>query len=154
MRVVFAFCLLVAVPIAATADSPMDFSGEWVLATGDQATNGNSADTSQHHGGDHSGGGGHGMGGGGGGGGMGGGGGGMGGGHGGMGGGGRHHSNASAPGTAASGGAAAGAADPRVSAHALTIRQSEVVFDIAADGKRTATASTIGTTTAPPTVAP
>jgi len=60
-----------------------------------------------------------------------------GGGHAGMGGGGHHHSNASAPGAAASG-AAAAVADPRVSAHALTIRQSEVVFDIAADGKRTA----------------
>ena len=60
----------------------------------------------------------------------------MGGGHGGMGGGGHRHPNASAQGTVASGGAAG--ADPRVSAHALTIRQSEVVFDIAADGKRTA----------------
>ena len=61
----------------------------------------------------------------------------MGGGHGGMGGGGHHHSNGSAPG-AAGGGAIAAVADPRLSAHALTIRQSEVVFDVAADGKRTA----------------
>ena len=55
-----------------------------------------------------------------------------------MGGGGHHHSNGSgsAPGAAASGAVAVG--DPRVSAHALTIRQSEVVFDVAADGKRTA----------------
>jgi hypothetical protein len=135
MHVVLSFCLLAVLPVAAAADTPMDFSGDWVLANADSATNGNSQESSQHHGGDHSGGGGHGMGGGGGG--MGGGGGGMGGGHGGMGGGGHHHSNASAPGTAAGGGAAA-VADPRVSAHALTIRQSEVVFDIAADGKRTA----------------
>ena len=59
----------------------------------------------------------------------------MGGGHGGMAGG-RHHSNGSAP--AASGGAVAAVGDARVSAHALTIRQSDVVFDVAADGKRTA----------------
>ena len=72
------------------------------------------------------------------GGGMGGGGGGMGGGHGGMGGGGRHHSANSASDATAGGGTAGGVADPRASAHALTIRQSEVVFDIAADGKRTA----------------
>ena len=136
MRVVLSFCLVVALPMAAAADTPLDFSGEWVAATADQAANGNSPDTSRHHGGDRSGGAGHGMGGGGGG--MGGsGGGGMGGGHGGMGGG-HHHSNGSAPGAAASGGAVAAVGDPRVSAHALTIRQSEVVFDIAADGKRTA----------------
>jgi len=140
MRVVLSFCLLVAVPAAASADTPADFSGEWVLAAVDQSTGGNSGDTSQQHGGGHSGGGGHGIGGAGavGGGGMGGGsgGGGMGGGHGGMGGG-HHHSNGSAPGAAASGGAVA-VGDPRVSAHALKIRQSEVVFDVAADGKRTA----------------
>ena len=69
-----------------------------------------------------------------GGGGMGGGGGGMGGGHGG----GHRHSGADAPATSASAGAATVDGDPRLSAHALTIRQSEVVFDIAADGKRTA----------------
>jgi len=62
----------------------------------------------------------------------------MGGGHGGMGGGGHHHSNSSAPGTAATGGGAAAVGDSRASARALTIRQSEVVFDVAADGKRTA----------------
>jgi len=57
-----------------------------------------------------------------------------------MGGGGHHHSNGSAPGAAGGGAIAAVAAvaDPRLSAHALTIRQSEVVFDVAADGKRTA----------------
>jgi hypothetical protein len=55
-----------------------------------------------------------------------------------MGGAGHHHANGSAPGTAGSGGAVAGVGDPRLGAHALTIRQSEVVFDIAADGKRTA----------------
>jgi hypothetical protein len=52
-------------------------------------------------------------------------------------GGGHHHSNGSAPSAAAGGGAAA-VGDARASAHALTIRQSEVVFDVAADGKRTA----------------
>ena len=131
MRVVLSFCLLAALPLAAVADTPMDFSGEWVATNADPATNGSSSDSSQHHGGDRSGGAGGGRG-------MGGGGGGMGGGHGGMGGGGHHHSNGSgpAPGAAASGAVAVG--DPRVSAHALTIRQSEVVFDVAADGKRTA----------------
>ena len=141
MRVVLSFCLLAALPLPAAADAPVDFSGEWVVAGADQAANGNSADGSQQHGGSHSGGGGgHRMGGGGmGGGGMGGsggGGGGMGGGHGGMGGG-HHHSNGSAPGAGTNGGAVA-VGDPRVGAHALTIRQSEVVFDVAADGKRTA----------------
>ena len=139
-RVFFAFCLLGGVPVAAMADEPQEFSGEWVIARADQARNGNSADPSQHHGGDHSGagGGGHGMGGGGiGGSGMGGGGG-MSGARGGMGGGGRHHSNGSAPGMSASAGAVAAVGDPRVNAHALTIRQSDVVFDVAADGKRTA----------------
>ena len=137
MRVVLSFCLLAALPLPAAADAPVDFSGEWVVAGADQAANGNSADGGQQHGGSHSGGGGgHGMGGGGMGG-SGGGGGGMGGGHGGMGGG-HHHSNGSAPGAAANGGAAAAIGDPRLSAHALTIRQSEVVFDVAADGKRTA----------------
>jgi hypothetical protein len=135
MRVVLSFCLLAALPLAAAADTPVDFSGEWVVSGADQAANGNAADASQQHGGGRSGGGGHG----GGGGGMGGGGGGggMGGGHAGMGGG-HHHSNGSVPGAAANGAAGAAVGDPRVGAHALTIRQSEVVFDVAADGKRTA----------------
>jgi hypothetical protein len=138
MRVVLSFCLLAALPAAAAADTPVDFSGEWVVASADQAANGNSADGSQQHGGHSGGGGGHGGGGMGGGGmGGGGGGGGMGGGHGGMGGG-HRHSNGTAPGAGASGGAVAAVGDPRMSAHALTIRQSEVVFDVAADGKRTA----------------
>lgn len=135
-RVFFAFCLLGAVPLAVMADTPVDFSGEWVAANADQPSNGNSAGASQHHGNGRSGAGGGGHGTGGGGGGMGGGAG-MSGARGGMGGGGRHHSNGSAD-TSASGGAVAAAGDPRVAAHALTIRQSEVVFDIAADGKRTA----------------
>ena len=139
MRVVLSLCLLVAVPAVASAETPADFSGEWVLAGADQATGGNAADAGQQHGGGRSGGGGgHGMGGAGsmGAGGMGGGGGGggMGGGHGGMGGG-HHHTNGTA---GAAGGAGAAIGDPRINAHALTIRQSEVVFDIAANGKRTA----------------
>src|SRR5512141_3253053 len=96
-RVLVAFCLLGGVPVAAMADEPMDFSGEWVIARADPATNGGS---SEHHGGDRSGagGGGHGMGGGQGGGS------GTSGARGGMGGGGRHHSNGSAPDTSASAG--------------------------------------------------
>jgi len=50
-------------------------------------------------------------------------------------GGGHHHTNGTA---GAAGGAGAAIGDPRINAHALTIRQSEVVFDIAADGKRVA----------------
>jgi hypothetical protein len=63
---------------------------------------------------------------------MGGGGHGMGGGHGGMGGGGRHHGDGFAD--SAPAGATVATIDPRGSASALTIRQSEVVFDVAADG--------------------
>lgn len=122
-----------ALPATGRADTPADFSGEWVVAGGEQASNANPAGSGPHH----SGGGGHGMGGGMGAGGMGGGGGGMGGGHG-MGGGGRHHSNSNGAAAETSGGGASAASDPRLSAHALTIRQSDVVFDIAADGKRTA----------------
>jgi len=135
MRVVLSFCLLAALPLAAVADTPMDFSGEWVAANADQAADGNSADARPRHGGDRAGGGGggHGTGGGGS---MGGGG--MGGGHGGMGGGGHHHSNGSGSAPGAAAGGAVAVSDPRVSAHALTIRQSEVAFDVAADGKRTA----------------
>jgi hypothetical protein len=59
----------------------------------------------------------------------------MGGGHGG---GGRHRSDSSAQDTSGSHGAVAAVGDPRASAHALTIRQSEVVFDVATDGNRTA----------------
>lgn len=118
-------------PAIGLADTPVDFSGEWVVAGGEQASHANPAGSGPHHGGDRSGGGGHGMGGG-----MGGGG--MGGGHG-MGGGGRHHSTSNGAVADASGsGASAVVGDPRLSAHALTIRQSDVVFDIAADGKRAA----------------
>jgi hypothetical protein len=134
MRVFFAFCLMGPVPVAATPDAPVDFSGEWVSASADPATNGNSADASQHRNPDQSGagGGGHGIGAGRGmGGGMGAGAG-MGGGHGG----GYRRSNGSAS-DRSSGASAAAITDPRVGAHALTIRQSEVVFDVAADGRRT-----------------
>jgi len=116
-----------AVPLASLADTAQDFSGEWIAATKDQqaqgAQGGNSdAPSGSHHGG-------HGMGGGGG---MAGGG--MGGGHGG-GGGGRHHSGSSSgDSSGATASAAAVQGVPRIAAQALTIRQSDVVFDVAADG--------------------
>ena len=52
---------------------------------------------------------------------------------GGMGGGGRHHSDSSSADSSRGAGSAV-AGVPRGSAQALTIRQSDVVFDIAADG--------------------
>jgi hypothetical protein len=120
----------------ALADLPQDFSGDWVVAAKDQkapaGTNPSGGTGSQHgsHGGAMGGGSGGGSGGG-----MGGGGHSMGGGgHGGMGGG-RHHGDSSAGGGTHGGSASAGAAgDPRGAAQALTIRQSDVVFDVAADG--------------------
>lgn len=109
------------------ADSPTDFSGEWVADNPktDNADTAAKPDSSQGR---------QGMGGGSHGGGMGGGG--MGG-HGGMGGG--HHGHG-AP--YSNGGTTATVAmpgnDPRLRAHTLIIRQSDTVFDIAADGQRTA----------------
>jgi hypothetical protein len=107
-----------AVPLASLADTAQDFSGEWIAATKDKQAQGapeggnSTSPSGSHHGG-------HGMGGGGmGGGGMG-------------GGGGRHHSGDSSGATAS---AAAVQGVPRIAAQALTIRQSDVVFDIAADG--------------------
>jgi hypothetical protein len=121
-----------AVPLASLADTAQDFSGEWIAATKDQQAQGTQGGDSATPSGSHHGS--HGMGSGGmGGGGMGAGGG-MGGGHGG-GGGGRHHSGGSSgdsSGATASATAVQGV--PRIAAQALTIRQSDVVFDIAADG--------------------
>ncbi|HEY2394720.1 MAG TPA: hypothetical protein VGH81_01895 [Rudaea sp.] len=119
--------MALALPLAGRAETPQDFSGEWVAATKDQQRppadgSTNASPSGTHHGGRGMGGGGMG---------------GMGGGHGGGMGGGRHHSGGAAPdgsGTAT----ASLQGDPRVRAQALTIRQSDVVFDVAADGgKRT-----------------
>jgi hypothetical protein len=121
---------VLALPLAGRAETPQDFSGDWSVATKDQQSQASNGQTppGSHHGG-------HGMGSGGmgGGGGMGG----MGGGHGGMGAG-RHHSGGASPDASGSTAQAAPQGDPRIGAQALTIRQSDVVFDIAADGgKRT-----------------
>ena len=107
------------------ADSPPDFSGQWVAdeAKTDNADTPAKPDSSQNRsgmpGGSHGGGlggGGHGMGGGG------------------------HHGGRGMP--SASGGASLTVGisgnDPRLRAHTLIIRQSDTVFDIAADGQRTA----------------
>lgn len=111
---------LLLIPFAAGAETPQDFSGEWVLATSPRGANGAAATASTDN--DRAGGMGHGRGGRGG---VGGRGGGM--------GGDRHHRGNPGTGTAPS------AADvvPRWRAQALTIRQSDVVFDIAAGGQRT-----------------
>ena len=100
---------------AAFADSPLDFSGEWVL-NGDAGASGDKPAASDAHPGARGmgGHGGHGMGG---------------GGHG------RHAQDGA---SAASTTAADAPLDPRLHAHTLIIRQSEVVFDIAADGQRSA----------------
>jgi hypothetical protein len=106
------------------ADTPQDFSGEWIVANKEQqarSADGKGVNPGSRHGGNMSGAGHAG--------GMGG----MGGGHGGMGGG-RHRPTGAAADSSANGVAAGGPGDPRVRAQALTIRQSEVVFDIAADG--------------------
>lgn len=119
--------LMLALPVASRADAPQDFSGSWVVAGNDQKAqdgSGSSPPAGSHHGG-HGGG----MGGGGGIGGMGG------GGHGMGGGGGRRHSGGSSPDGATQGtGAGIATVVPRTTAQALTIRQSEVVLDVAADG--------------------
>ncbi|MGH8090131.1 MAG: hypothetical protein ACREO6_01615 [Rudaea sp.] len=118
---------------SAVADTPPDFSGDWVAGDGLSADSGAATQDSAPapHSGRH----GHGMGhsgGGMGGSGM------HGGGMGGMGGGGMHggrgHRDATS-GDAPAGNAKANA-NPRRDAHMLVIRQSEVVFDIDADGQR------------------
>jgi hypothetical protein len=123
------FACVVLLPLSAFADTPADFSGEWVVSGGDQPkTDSTSAADSKPRGGS-SGMGGHG------------------GGHGGMGGGGMgggmsgghrgRHTQAADSG-AAGANVAASSVDPRLDAQALIIRQSDVVFDIAADGRRMA----------------
>lgn len=130
---VWIFCCAALLPLPGLADTPADFSGEWVLSNG-QAVDKAAPTATQQPGantgsGGHGGHGGMGGGGGGGGGGMGG---------GGMGGSGHHgrHSQDAAGGNAGTNATASG--NPRLHANALIIRQSEVVFDIAANGQRMA----------------
>ena len=109
------------------ADSPTDFSGQWVADNpkpDDADTPAKPGDSSQSRSGMPGGGHGGGMGG---------------GGHGGMGGGGHHggHGGQSANGSPSTTMTMSGN-DPRLHAHTLIIRQSDTVFDIAADGQRTA----------------
>jgi hypothetical protein len=120
MRSQFWFTLGLALfPLAGLAESPADFSGEWVLIGNSSKDSDHSSTPSPQHPSGHSGMGGH-------------------GGHGGGGGGGGHHgqSGQSAPSNAEPVGAPS--MSLRVDAHELIIRQSDVVFDIAANGKRTA----------------
>jgi len=124
-RAQFFFVLALSATQCGWAESAQDFSGDWVAlgADKDRSTAGSDAAASPSRRGGHGTGGG-----------------GIGGGHGGsMGGGHRHAPDAAAD--APSGGASptAFATPVRSSARALTIRQSDVVFDIAAEGgKRTA----------------
>lgn len=126
------FCSAAVLPIAGLADTPVDFSGEWVVSkpsTTDQSAPADTQTPNAHSGGGHGGHGG-GMGGGGGGGSGMGGGGGMGGGHHGR------HGHDTTGGEASTTAAVSG--NPRLHANALIIRQSEVVFDVAANGQRMA----------------
>jgi hypothetical protein len=118
------FTCAAMLPLPVFADTPTDFSGEWVLGSGDQpkAVGASGADANSSSAAPDTGGHGGGRGG------MGGGG--MGGGHHG-----RHSQGAS---SAGAGSNAATSGDPRLNAHTLIIRQSDVVFDIAADGQRVA----------------
>lgn len=109
-----------ALPCAAPADAPPDFSGDWVAAEKGNSDGGPSSSRDSPHPGGHQGG--HG-----------------GGGRGGMGGGGHRGRQAQGGSGDSPGGATPSApADPRLKAHALIIRQSDVVFDVEADGQRIA----------------
>ena len=121
MRIRFLLmCGIMPLAAPARAEVPPDFSGTWVAKNGAATDSGKPASSDTSHGG-------RGMGG-------------HGGGHGGMGGmGGGHHGRHGADSSPAAPGESANVAmSPRVRAHTLIIRQSEVVFDIAADGQRTA----------------
>jgi hypothetical protein len=124
----FGFWIGLALPALGMAETPQDFSGQWVAAGTEQAAadNKQAAMPDSHRGGL---GGGRGT--------SGGGMGGMGGGHGAMGNGGRHRSGDPASNAASGPTALDVTGDSRVHAKALAIRQSDVVFDVAADGKRT-----------------
>lgn len=108
-----------ALSTPAFADTPPDFSGAWLAKAGGDAAAGDKSES-----GAPANSGGHGMGR-------------EQGGHGGMGGG-RHGHGAQDSTKSRDAGAADALSDPRLHARTLIIRQSEVVFDIAADGARTA----------------
>jgi hypothetical protein len=119
---VWIFCSVALLPLPALADAPVDFSGEWLASAADKSGGDDAAATSPRHDDARSGMGGR-------------------GGHGGgMGGSGMghhgRHSQDSAGGDSSTHAAPMG--DPRLHAHTLIIRQSEVVFDVAADGQRMA----------------
>ena len=105
-------------PPAAFAEAAQDFSGEWVVAGKDQnaQAGSSSAPGSGFHRGGHGGG--------------------MGGSGGGVGGGGHRHGDSSTDSSSPAAGPGMRGIDPRGGALALTIRQSDVVFDVAADGGR------------------
>ncbi len=112
------FCFLALTTVVALADSPVDFSGQWVASDksssdGDKSDSNSTPQSGGHGGGGH-GGGGHGM-----------------------GGGGHHHSSDNSNGSSNSN-VQNSPTDPRLHAHSLTIRQSDTVFDIAASGQRLA----------------
>ena len=118
MRAVSALFLVLALSsMSVLADAPADFSGEWTgddkAADADHAASSDAAPSNSHGSGRH-------------------------GGHGGMGGmhGGHHGQGASNTAGDSSRGKSA-PANPRLHAQTLVIRQSEVVFDVAADGQRT-----------------
>jgi len=108
----------VTLPLAVLAETPQDFSGDWVVAARDQQakSKADSSSPGSHHGGGHGGAG-------------------MGGGHGMSGASGRHHAGGpSSPDSAGNAVAGDPHGDPRLAAQTLAIRQSDVVFDVAADG--------------------
>ena len=107
------FCFLALTTVVALADSPVDFSGQWV-ASDKQPSDGDKSDANSTPSSGGHGGGGHGM-----------------------GGGGHHHSSDNSN-AASSTNAQNAPTDPRLHAHSLTIRQSDTVFDIAASGQRLA----------------
>jgi hypothetical protein len=111
------FCFMALTTVVALADSPIDFSGQWVASDKSSSdadkTDANSAAQPGGHGGGGHGGGGHGI-----------------------GGGGHRHSSDNSNGSSSN--AQNSPTDPRLHAHSLTIRQSDTVFDIAATGQRLA----------------
>lgn len=107
-----ALAVLAVAPHAAYADSPVNFSGDWVARADDGAPN-KSADTTNAP--SHGGHGGH---------------------HGGMGG--RSHGGQSATSATAPHATDPNAPTPRVNAQAMIIRQDDDVFDIEVDGQRMA----------------
>jgi len=109
-----------AMSTAALADAPPDFSGAWVARDGGDTAAADKSAPDPARSGARGMGGGHGV-------------------HGGMGGGsGRHGHGAQDSAKARDAAATDALPDPRLHARTLIIRQSEVVFDIAADGARTA----------------